>query len=164
MEENVMGLLAAVDLAAEKNQNLTPAQKELLNWHQSLCHVGFSTIKWLARSGHLPVKNPDGVGKCQIPVCASCQLAKQKRRPYKATKSQQNPEKEGKFKKNNLFPGQRLSTDHYQSAVPRRTYRSRGSYHPEDMFNGGTIFVDHANGNIFVYHQQSLLAANSTNS
>jgi hypothetical protein len=97
MEENMIGLKAAVDLAAEKNQNLTSAQKELLHWHQRLCHVSFLTIQWLARSGHLPVKNLDVVGKCQIPICASCQLAKQKRRPHKATKSQQNPEKEGKL-------------------------------------------------------------------
>eukprot|EP00957_Ditylum_brightwellii_P190705 14518195-Ditylum_brightwellii.AAC.1 len=61
----------------------------------------------------------------------------------------EKPEKEGKLKKNNLFPGQLLSADHYQSAVPGRTYSSRGSYHPEDMFNGGTVFVDHASGKIF---------------
>eukprot|EP00957_Ditylum_brightwellii_P181022 13790537-Ditylum_brightwellii.AAC.1 len=44
MEETVMGLQAAVNLTAEKNQNLTSAQKELLNWHQWLCHVSFPTI------------------------------------------------------------------------------------------------------------------------
>eukprot|EP00957_Ditylum_brightwellii_P103413 7879785-Ditylum_brightwellii.AAC.1 len=38
MEENMMGLQAAVDLAAEKNKNLTSAQKELLHWHQRLYH------------------------------------------------------------------------------------------------------------------------------
>eukprot|EP00957_Ditylum_brightwellii_P188510 14351251-Ditylum_brightwellii.AAC.1 len=38
MEENVMRFQAAVHLAAEKNQNLTSAQKELLHWHQWLCH------------------------------------------------------------------------------------------------------------------------------
>eukprot|EP00957_Ditylum_brightwellii_P139382 10622399-Ditylum_brightwellii.AAC.1 len=59
MEENAMGLQAAVDLVAEKNQNLISDQKELLHWHQRLCHVSSSTIQWLARSGHLPVKNPD---------------------------------------------------------------------------------------------------------
>eukprot|EP00957_Ditylum_brightwellii_P180121 13720806-Ditylum_brightwellii.AAC.1 len=62
MEENVMGFQSAVDLAAEKNQNLTSAQKELLHWHQRLCHVSSSTIQWLARSGHLPVKNPNAMG------------------------------------------------------------------------------------------------------
>eukprot|EP00957_Ditylum_brightwellii_P161477 12295140-Ditylum_brightwellii.AAC.1 len=62
MEGNVLGFQAAVDLAAEKKHH----------WHQQLCHVNFSTIQWLARSGHLPIKNPDAVGKCQIPVCASC--------------------------------------------------------------------------------------------
>eukprot|EP00957_Ditylum_brightwellii_P105775 8066632-Ditylum_brightwellii.AAC.1 len=38
MEENVMGLQEALDLATEKNQNLTSAQKDLLHWHQRLCH------------------------------------------------------------------------------------------------------------------------------
>eukprot|EP00957_Ditylum_brightwellii_P002939 224403-Ditylum_brightwellii.AAC.1 len=70
MEDNVMGLQVAVGLSAEKSQNLTSAQKELLHWYQRLCHVSFSTIQWLVRSGHLPVKNPDAVHKCQIPVCA----------------------------------------------------------------------------------------------
>eukprot|EP00957_Ditylum_brightwellii_P108186 8254198-Ditylum_brightwellii.AAC.1 len=129
IEENVMGLQAAVDLVAEQSQNLTSAQKELLHWCQ--------------RSGHLPVKNPDAPGKCQIPVCVSCQFAKHKRRSHKATKSQKNPEKEAELNKNGLFPGQHLSADRYQSAVPGRTYSSRGSYHPEDMFNGSTIFVNH---------------------
>eukprot|EP00957_Ditylum_brightwellii_P143368 10921804-Ditylum_brightwellii.AAC.1 len=121
-------------------------------------------MQWLTRLGHLHVKNPDAVGKCQITVCTLCQFAKQKKRPHKATKSQQNPEKEGKFKKKNLFPGQCLSADHYQSAIPRRTYSSRGNYHPEDMFNGGAIFVDHASVKTFVCHQQSLLATNSIKS
>eukprot|EP00957_Ditylum_brightwellii_P131667 10041448-Ditylum_brightwellii.AAC.1 len=139
MEENVMGL-------------------------QRLCHVSFSTIQLLARSRYLPFKNPNVVDKCQIPVCASCQFTKQKRRPHKATKSQQNPEKEGKLKKNNLFPEERLSADHYKPAVLGRTYSSRGNYHPEDMFNSCTIFVDHASDKIFVYHQQSLSAAKSIKS
>eukprot|EP00957_Ditylum_brightwellii_P048849 3706303-Ditylum_brightwellii.AAC.1 len=38
MEENVMGFQSSVDLAAERKQNLTSAQKELLHWHQRLCH------------------------------------------------------------------------------------------------------------------------------
>eukprot|EP00957_Ditylum_brightwellii_P180613 13757937-Ditylum_brightwellii.AAC.1 len=59
MKENMMGLQATVDSAAEKNQNLTSAQKDLIHWHRRLCHMSFSTIQWLARLGHLHVKNPD---------------------------------------------------------------------------------------------------------
>eukprot|EP00957_Ditylum_brightwellii_P066031 5008601-Ditylum_brightwellii.AAC.1 len=70
MEENVMGLQADVDLAAERNQNLTSAQKELLHWHQRLCQMSSSTIQWLARSGYLAVKNPDAV-VCQAEEEAS---------------------------------------------------------------------------------------------
>eukprot|EP00957_Ditylum_brightwellii_P148695 11321119-Ditylum_brightwellii.AAC.1 len=123
IEENVMGLQIAVYLAAEQNQNLTSAQKELLCWHQRLCHVNVSTIQWLARLGHLPVKNPDA-------------FAKQKRRPCKATKSHKNTEKEAELKKKNLLPGQHLSAGHYQSAVSKRNYSSRWSYYPEDLFSG----------------------------
>eukprot|EP00957_Ditylum_brightwellii_P086624 6591005-Ditylum_brightwellii.AAC.1 len=103
IEGNVMGIQAAVDLAAEQSQNLTSAQKELLYWQQMLCYVSFSTSQWLARSGHLPVKNPDA-------------FTKQKRRPHKDTTSQKNPEKETELKKKNLFPAQGLSADCYQSA------------------------------------------------
>eukprot|EP00957_Ditylum_brightwellii_P051236 3884719-Ditylum_brightwellii.AAC.1 len=59
IEVNVVRLQAAVDLAAEKNQTLTSAQKKLLHWHQRLCYVSVLTIQWLAASGHLPVKIPD---------------------------------------------------------------------------------------------------------
>eukprot|EP00957_Ditylum_brightwellii_P006811 516140-Ditylum_brightwellii.AAC.2 len=65
------------------------------------------------------------------------------------------------IKKNDLFPCQLLSEDHYQSAVPGRTYSSKGSYHPKNMFNGCTIFVDHVSGKIFLNHQESLSAYDS---
>eukprot|EP00957_Ditylum_brightwellii_P133390 10170252-Ditylum_brightwellii.AAC.1 len=65
------------------------------------------------------------------------------------------------IKKDDLFPGQWVSADHYQSAVPGRIYSSKGSYHPDNVFNGGTIFVDHANKKIFLHHKESLSASES---
>ena len=164
MEETISCFAATVDLTSEKNKNLSPAQKELMVWHQRLGHASFSQIQWLARSGKLPIKNAKAVGNCTIPMCASCQFAKQRRRPTKATKKTNKSDKEMEIKKDDLFPGQRISADHYQSAVPGRTYSSRGSYHPENMFNGGTIFVDHASGKIFLHHQESLSASESIKS
>jgi hypothetical protein len=35
------------------NQNLTPQQKILLNWHFWLGHLGFAVVQWLGRSGIL---------------------------------------------------------------------------------------------------------------
>ena len=164
MEETISCFAATVDLTSEKNKNLSPAQKGLMVWHQRLGHASFSQIQWLARSGKLPIKNAKAVGNCTIPMCASCQFAKQRRRPTKATKKTNKSDKEMEIKKDDLFPGQRISADHYQSAVPGRTYSSRGSYHPENMFNGGTIFVDHASGKIFLHHQESLSASESIKS
>ena len=63
------------------------------------------------------------------------------------------------IKKGDLFPGDKVSVDHYQSAG--RDYKSRGSPPPQEMFNGGAIFVDHASGRIFVHHQVSLTAVES---
>eukprot|EP00957_Ditylum_brightwellii_P112195 8553924-Ditylum_brightwellii.AAC.1 len=119
---------------------------------------------WLARAGKLPVKNPKAVGNCQIPVCDSCQFTKQKKTPSKATRLEHRSEKETKIKKDNLFPGQHLSVDHFQSSVPGKTYSSRESYHPETMYNGGAIFVDHASGKIFAFYQESLSASDSIKS
>ena len=87
VEETASSFQAEIDLASEQNKNLDSAQKELLKWHQKLGHISFSQIQWLARSGKLPIKNAKAVGNCTIPVCASCQFAKQKKRPSKATRT-----------------------------------------------------------------------------
>ena len=71
------------------------------------------------------------------------------------------PEKEGELKKGDLFPGQRVSIDHYQSAQPERLYKSRGGTNARDMFWGGAIFVDHASGYVDVRHQATLNAADT---
>eukprot|EP00957_Ditylum_brightwellii_P165631 12608752-Ditylum_brightwellii.AAC.1 len=103
-EETVQGLQAAQDFASSSNQHLRSAQKQLLQWHQCLGHISFRQIPWLTRAVKLPVKNPKAVGNCQISICASCQFAKQKKIPSKATKLEHSPEKEMEIKKDDLFP------------------------------------------------------------
>ena len=51
--------------------------------------------------------------------------------------------------------------DHYVSSVPGRLYNSRGCNDPDEMYHGGSIFVDHASGFIGLRHQVSLSAADS---
>ena len=51
-----MANLNNINLTSDSNINLTPAEKELLNWHYKLGHVGFRQIKWLSRIGLLPKK------------------------------------------------------------------------------------------------------------
>ena len=57
------------------------------------------------------------------------------------------------MKKNDLVPCQRVSVDHFQSALPDRLYNSKGRTDAKAMFHGGCIFVDHASGYIQVRHQ-----------
>ena len=154
-------LQAASDITSESNSNLTSSQKELLQWHFRLGHTSFSQLQWLARVGKLPCRNPHGVSNCKIPVCASCQFGKQCRRPSGAKTSIRHQDKYMEIKKGDLFPGDKVSVDHYQSAVPGRDYKSRGSPPPQEMLNGGSIFVDHASGRIFIHHQVSLNAVES---
>ena len=60
-------------------------------------------------------------------MCASCQFAKQKKRPTKDTSKTNRSDKELMIKTNDLFPGQKLSVDHYQSAVPEEPTAPEGA-------------------------------------
>ena len=72
--------------------------------------------------------------------------------------------KEGELRKNDIFPGQRISTAHYQSSTLGRLYSSRGSTPVEDMYCGGCIFVDHDNGYTETCHQVSFSAVDTVKS
>ena len=80
----------------------------------------FSQLQWLARVGKLPYRNPHGVANYKKPVCASCQFGKQCRHSSAANTSIRNQDKFIEIKKGDLFPGDKVSIDHYQSAVPDR--------------------------------------------
>ena len=61
----------------ETNQNLTPAQKELLKWHFRLGHISFG---WLQQLAHKPSLGlPTKIGRLARPLCAACQFGKAKR-------------------------------------------------------------------------------------
>ena len=161
-KENDMVLNMTRNVLSEENENLNRHQKELLRWHNKLGHIGFKQIQWMIRVGWIKVKgNPKLVSNCKIPKCLACCLAKACCRPTKATKIKLVEEKQGSLKKNVLFPGQVVASDHYMSSVPGRLYSSRGSTPSERMYHGGTIFVDNATGLIDIEHQVSL-SANDT--
>ena len=76
-------------VVAETNQNLTPAQNELLVWHCKLSHIGFQWLQSLISSPHKQSKlDDDNLTKpkiilskhpatktCSDPLCAAFQLA-----------------------------------------------------------------------------------------
>ena len=55
-EKEAKALTNAVCVTNEANQNLTPPQKELLQWKCILGHIGFQHVQLLIRTGHMRVQ------------------------------------------------------------------------------------------------------------
>lgn len=55
-----------------------------------------------------------------------------------------------------LVPGQCVSVDHFVCSTKGRLFMSYGKTHPNDMYHGGCIFVDHASKYIHVKFQAHL--------
>jgi hypothetical protein len=91
---------------------------------------------------------------CKAPTCASCQLAKMRRTNRGQTT--QNNSREMSLKRDHLRPGDCISMDQFVCAQPGRLPHTKGKEKTEDKFHGGTIFVDHSSGFIFVHNQVSL--------
>jgi hypothetical protein len=79
---NLSLLLSVTD---QTNQNLRPAQKELLLLHFKLGHAGFQWCQQLCRKPNDPTreqifqpKHPS-ITTCDVPLCTACQLSKQNR-------------------------------------------------------------------------------------
>ncbi|KAI2510176.1 hypothetical protein MHU86_4208 [Fragilaria crotonensis] len=129
--------LVSLSVLDETNQNITAAQKDLLLWHFRLGHLGFSHLQHLMRprtiedlrskiKSEKPIvidpcivpKNPS-TRTCKPPLCASCQIARAKRRPTDVSTTVVH--QESILKEENLAPGSRVSIDQYESAVSLRT-------------------------------------------
>ena len=144
----------------EDNQNITPSQKELLQWHFRLGHIWFQHVEWLIRTGRLKVQgNSKVVANCERPKCAACEFGKGHSRSNKVNTIKKNPMKEQELKKDHLLTGQMVSTHHYISRAPGRLYHTKGKSDQSDMFSGGCVFIDHASGYVSIKHQ---VAINST--
>ena len=76
-------LEASIYETSKHNKNLTASQRELLQCHFCLCHIGFSYIHLLARDGQLPVNNPKSFANCDNVKCASFQFGKASCQPTK---------------------------------------------------------------------------------
>jgi hypothetical protein len=75
-----------------------------------------------------------------------------------------NPDKEGAINKEKLTPGAQVSLDHFVVQAPGRRFTSRGHEAEQNMFKGGTIFVDAGSGRIKIQFQVSLAAADTIRS
>ena len=155
-----------LSVADEMNQNLTSAQKELLLLHWKLGHCNFQWVQALAATPRVDeegnVRHPmlptkvKSVSSCAPPLCATCQLAKQGRRGAGSSQEFKLEDRDMLLKRDNLFPGDCVSIDQYASTVLGRLAHTRGKEKETEKLNGGTIFVDHATGFIFLKNQVSL--------
>ena len=151
-----------VSTTSANNFNLPPGAKELLSWHQRLGHLSFKQVQFILRTGVL--SHSESARRLQAsasktttcPMCAACQYGKQKRKPSPGKKSNVVKDRDGALKKDNLFPGQRVSVDHFVCSTKGRLLHTFGKEDSTKQFTGGAIFVDHATGYIFVEHQVHL--------
>jgi hypothetical protein len=168
-----LGSAALVTVADDMNQNITASQKELLTWHWKLGHAHFDWIQKLAAK---PRKPPDGierpilktkeprVSSCPRPLCTACQMAKQNRRSPGVTVGTPVSEKEMSLRRGKLNPGEMVSIDQYESALPGRLPHTKGKEPKRTKYTGGTLFVDHATAHIYLRHQVSLKAGETIQS
>ena len=167
-EEEIQSLLK-VD-----NHNLKPDAQELTLWHQRLSHAGFQWVQDLMRDRKeevgdekLPPLVPTRLSQaksCTPPKCAACILAKQHRRPTGSTKHTNVPDREMAIRRNDLKPGQMISTDQYVCTFPGRLPHTRGKEKASQQYHGGTIFYDHASSLIYCSHQVTLGAGDTVQS
>jgi hypothetical protein len=155
------GLPALLTVVDEANSNLTPAQKELLYWHQRLGHADPQRIQMMlsqpANADNLQILRPtcQKASSCVTPLCAACQLAKQGRTTPGSWNTTLHPDQHH-LSKDKLLPGSMVSIDQYMSATHGRLPHTRGKEAKSKKFVGGTLFVDHATQLIHHTHQVSL--------
>jgi hypothetical protein len=167
---NIVGL----SVLEETNQNITAAQKDLLLWHFRLGYLGFSHLQHLMRpriiedlrstpksakpviiDPYIVPKNPS-TSTCKPPLCASCQIARAKRRPTNVATT--TVHQEALLKESDLQPGDKVSIDQYELSVRGRLATTRGRESFGHKYAGGTIFCEHTSGFIHCSHQVSLRA------
>ena len=159
-------------LLRQDNINLSPSSKELLLWHCRLGHAEFQRIlSILAKpessrgsedKGELVRRKIHPVTKVSnalIPKCIACSVAKLKRTTPDSNITLKNNDREGVILQNKLFPGEKISCDHYMSSTLGRLPHTKGKEDKATQYVGGTLFVDFATNYIFHHHQVNLTAA-----
>jgi len=136
----------------DENQNLTPTQKLLLQWHYRFGHRNMPAVQKLLRVDPFGSEKLLSAARATIPRCEVCEFAKAHRQPTHGKTSKPNPDSDGKLKIDHLAPGAAVSVDHFESRLKGRIYTSFGKT-TSDQYVGGCIFVDHASGYIHVEHQ-----------
>jgi hypothetical protein len=108
----------------------------------------------------------DGTRKCKPPLCASCLHGKQwqQRTPAGTNVIHPIPEQEMALQRGDIYPGDCVSMDQYESTVRGRLPHTAGREPWLHRYVGGTLFCDNASGFVKVYHQSSLAAPDTVRS
>ena len=132
----------------------------MLLLHSIFGHFDIRNIQQILNSGGIKLKDP-GAATCNIPLCKSCIAGKGKCVGLKSTSKTPNPEHHDVIKKDDLVPGDRVSTDQYECRIKGRLPYSKGKEDLKKMYCGGSLFVDHATGHIKIYNQVTLGASDT---
>ena len=90
------------------------------------------------------------------PLCTACQYAKQCRKTQPGSQKQTIDSEVNALKRDQLFPGQRVSVEHFHASVHGCRLETYGKEPKHQRYTGGAIFVDHASGLIHVTLQSHL--------
>ena len=75
IEKEIKSFSSAVCVTNKANQNITPSQKEILQWRFRLGHIGFQHVQWLICTGNMKVQaNSKAVANCERPKCSACEF------------------------------------------------------------------------------------------
>ena len=151
----------ATPVVSADNINLSPAEKELLRWHQRLGHISFKKVQNLMKTGVLAhseqTRRLHRIACRLAPVkCAACQYAKQKARSAPGSTTKIQADRRGALSQGHLLPGQEVCVDHFVCSNKGRLFTSRGATKDSNMYCGGAIFIDQSSGHIHVEHQTTL--------
>ena len=144
---------ANLAILTEENQNLTPSQKLLLEWHYRFGHKAMPAIQRFFRNAPFAGDRFKAAARCECPKCATCEFAKGHRRPTKGNAQSTNPHSDGSLRADAMRAGQAISVDHFESRLLGRTLTSYGKSASQHQYKGGCVFVDHMSSYIHVEHQ-----------
>jgi hypothetical protein len=166
-----------MDVADSRNRNLTAPQQELMLWHCRFGHCAMSRVQSLfsqptsklglsdlgRRDSFLEARCPSlsGLRGPQIPVCSACRMGKMARAAVRSKKGrppETDPDPVKLLSSGKVRPGAKVSMDQYISGLPGRLPHTRGRELAKDRYHGGTLFVDHSSGFIFLRNQVGLTA------
>ena len=120
-------------------------------------------VQWLMRQGLLASSEQARRVQSKAsklthgPMCTACQYAKQRRKTTPGATKVMHKDSVDMLKTNDLFPGSKISVDHFEANPKGRLINTYGKESDDDRYKrGGCIFVNHSSGYIHIELQVRL--------